>query len=163
MSRYQKSKTNLDFTEATDSEWQWHQLGHMQVCTHILHDFWTPTHRGGELPALPAGGATGTDRVGERLEVEWSGGQQAAPRRDAVVRPASAVVQMQLLTQVVQHKVLAAAELVAKPVLVDVRHLVHHPARPTANPPHVAAAHTRLPSVRFRSRSRFLAVSLQVT
>ena len=118
---------------------------------------------GGKLPALPAGGATGTDRVGERLEVEWSGGQQAAPRRDAVVRPASAVVQMQLLTQVVQHKVLAAAELVAKPVLVDVRHLVHHPARPTANPPHVAAAHTRLPSVGFRSRSRFLAVSLQVT
>jgi len=25
--RYQKSKTNLDFTEARDSEWQWHQLG----------------------------------------------------------------------------------------------------------------------------------------
>jgi len=22
-----------DFTEARDSEWQWHQLGHMQVCT----------------------------------------------------------------------------------------------------------------------------------
>ena len=32
VSRYQKSKTNLDFTEARDSEWQWHQLGHMQVC-----------------------------------------------------------------------------------------------------------------------------------
>jgi len=31
-SRYQKGKTNLDFTEARDSEWQWHQLGHMQVC-----------------------------------------------------------------------------------------------------------------------------------
>jgi len=31
VSRYQKSKTNLDFTEARDSEWQWHQLGHMQV------------------------------------------------------------------------------------------------------------------------------------
>jgi len=31
--RYQKDKTNLDFTEARDSEWQWHQLGHMQVCT----------------------------------------------------------------------------------------------------------------------------------
>jgi len=29
--RYQKGKTNLDFTEARDSEWQWHQLGHMQV------------------------------------------------------------------------------------------------------------------------------------
>ena len=33
VSRYQKGKTNLDFTEARDSEWQWHQLGHMQVCT----------------------------------------------------------------------------------------------------------------------------------
>ena len=33
MSRYQKGKTNLDFTEARDSEWQWHQLGHMQVYT----------------------------------------------------------------------------------------------------------------------------------
>jgi len=31
--RYHKGKTNLDFTEARDSEWQWHQLGHMQVCT----------------------------------------------------------------------------------------------------------------------------------
>jgi len=32
VSRYQKGKTNLDFTEARGSEWQWHQLGHMQVC-----------------------------------------------------------------------------------------------------------------------------------
>jgi len=32
VSRYQKSKTRLDFTEARDSEWQLHQLGHMQVC-----------------------------------------------------------------------------------------------------------------------------------
>ena len=31
--QYQKGKTNLDFTEARDSEWQWHQLGHMQICT----------------------------------------------------------------------------------------------------------------------------------
>ena len=31
--RYQKGKTNLDFTEARDSEWQWHQLGYVQVCT----------------------------------------------------------------------------------------------------------------------------------
>jgi len=35
VSRYQKGKTNLDFTEARDSEWQWHQLGHRQVCTSI--------------------------------------------------------------------------------------------------------------------------------
>ena len=35
VSRYQKGKTNLDFTEARDSEWQWHQLGHIQVCTSL--------------------------------------------------------------------------------------------------------------------------------
>jgi len=35
VSWYQKDKTNLDFTEATDSERQWHQLGHMQVCTSL--------------------------------------------------------------------------------------------------------------------------------
>jgi len=33
VSRYQKGKTNPDFTEAKDSEWQWHQLGHMQAST----------------------------------------------------------------------------------------------------------------------------------
>jgi len=27
------TRTNLDFTEARDSEWQWHQTGHMQSCT----------------------------------------------------------------------------------------------------------------------------------
>ena len=30
VSWYQKGKTNLDFTEARDSEWQWHQLGHIK-------------------------------------------------------------------------------------------------------------------------------------
>ena len=38
VSRYQKGKTNLDITEARDSEWQWHQLGHMQVCTSLQTD-----------------------------------------------------------------------------------------------------------------------------
>ena len=38
VSRYQKGKTNLDFTKARDSEWQWHQLGHMQVCTSLHTD-----------------------------------------------------------------------------------------------------------------------------
>jgi len=38
MSQYQKGKTNLDFTEARDSEWQWQQLGYMQVCTSIQTD-----------------------------------------------------------------------------------------------------------------------------
>ena len=38
VSRYQKGKTNLDFTEARDSKWQRHQLGHMQVCTSLQTD-----------------------------------------------------------------------------------------------------------------------------
>jgi len=38
VSQYQKGKTNLDFTEARDSEWQWHQLGYMQVCTLLQTD-----------------------------------------------------------------------------------------------------------------------------
>ena len=38
VSRYHKGKTNLDFTGARDSEWQWHQLGHMQVCTSLQTD-----------------------------------------------------------------------------------------------------------------------------
>ena len=38
MSRYQKGKTNLDFTEARDSERQWHQPGGMQACTSLQTD-----------------------------------------------------------------------------------------------------------------------------
>jgi len=38
VSLYQKGKTNLDFTGARDSEWQWHQLRHMQVCTSLQTD-----------------------------------------------------------------------------------------------------------------------------
>ena len=36
--QYQQGKTKLDFTEARDSEWYWHQLGHMQVCTSLQTD-----------------------------------------------------------------------------------------------------------------------------
>jgi len=42
VSRYQKGKTNLDFTEATD-DWQWYQLGHIQVCTLLQTDNHTST------------------------------------------------------------------------------------------------------------------------
>jgi len=38
VSQYQKGKTNLDFTGARDSEWQWYQLGPMQVCTSLQTD-----------------------------------------------------------------------------------------------------------------------------
>ena len=36
VSRYQKGKTNLDFNEARDSEWQWHQLD--LCCTSLQTD-----------------------------------------------------------------------------------------------------------------------------
>jgi len=32
-----KGKTRM-VTEARDSEWQWHQLGHIQVCTSLQTD-----------------------------------------------------------------------------------------------------------------------------
>jgi len=38
VSQYEKGKTNLDFTEARGSEWQWHHLGRMQVCTSFETD-----------------------------------------------------------------------------------------------------------------------------
>jgi len=38
MSQYQKGQTNVDFTEARVSEWQWHHLGHVQVCTSLKTD-----------------------------------------------------------------------------------------------------------------------------
>ena len=56
VSRYQKGKTNLDFTGARDSEWQWHQLGHVQVCTSLQTDNHASTPplcflQAGSLPA----------------------------------------------------------------------------------------------------------------
>ena len=57
VSRYQKDQTNLDFTEARDSEWQWHQLGHMQVCTLLQidnHASTQPLKFFYRLDALPA-------------------------------------------------------------------------------------------------------------
>jgi len=57
VSRYQKGKTNLDFNEAKDSEWQWPQLGHMQVCTLLQTDNHTSTPPlcffTGRMPFLP--------------------------------------------------------------------------------------------------------------
>ena len=38
-------KTDLDFTGARDSEWQWHQLGHMQVCISLQTNNHASTHR----------------------------------------------------------------------------------------------------------------------
>jgi len=53
----QKGRTNLDFTGARDSEWQWHQLGRMQVCTSLQTDNHAsnPTAQffTGRMPFLP--------------------------------------------------------------------------------------------------------------
>jgi len=55
--RYQKGKPNLDFTGARDSEWQWHQLGRMQVYTSLQTDNHasTPSLKFfiGRMPFLP--------------------------------------------------------------------------------------------------------------
>ena len=53
--RYQKGETNLDFTEARDSEWQWHQLG---MCKSAPRQITTPApHHSvfftGRMPFLP--------------------------------------------------------------------------------------------------------------
>jgi len=58
VSRYQKGKTNLDFTEARGSEWQWHQLGRMQVYTSLYRQITMPAPRHfvfftGRMPFLP--------------------------------------------------------------------------------------------------------------
>ena len=45
--RHQTGKTNLDlFTVARYSEWQWHQLGHMEICTS------TQTHNHAGIPPI---------------------------------------------------------------------------------------------------------------
>ena len=52
----ERQKNNLDFTEARDTEWQWHQLDYMQVCTLLQTDNHTSIpssvfYRPGALPA----------------------------------------------------------------------------------------------------------------
>ena len=57
VSRYQKGKTNLDFTEARDIEWQWNLLVHMQVSISLQTDNHTSTPLlsffTGRMPFLP--------------------------------------------------------------------------------------------------------------
>ena len=53
-----KGKTNLDFTEARDNEWQWHQLGRMYARLHLAPDrkprqHPTPRVFTGRIPILP--------------------------------------------------------------------------------------------------------------
>jgi len=68
MSQYQKVKTNLDFTEARDSEWKWHQLGHMQVCTSLQTDNHASTPPlsffTGRMPFLPPNQQRQSKKIG---------------------------------------------------------------------------------------------------
>ena len=74
VSRYQKGKTNLDFTGARDSERQWHQLEHMQVCTSLQTD----NHIGnsllkfftGRMPFLPPNQQCQSTE-GNRKGIQW--------------------------------------------------------------------------------------------
>jgi len=58
VSQYQKGKTNLDSTEARDSEWQWHPLGHNESL-HLAPDRQQHQHPTtlmfftGRMPFLP--------------------------------------------------------------------------------------------------------------
>jgi len=45
VSRHQKGNTNLDLLEE-ETEWQWHQMGHMQICS------LTKTHNHATIPPL---------------------------------------------------------------------------------------------------------------
>jgi len=49
VSQYQKGKV----TEARDNEWQWHRLGHMQVCTLLEPDNHATQFFTGWMPFLP--------------------------------------------------------------------------------------------------------------
>ena len=85
VNQYQKGKTNLDFTETRDSEWQWHQLGHMQVCTSLQTDNHASTpplsflqagcpscHPTNSVKALKAEG----EKVWKSINIWWSYAQE---------------------------------------------------------------------------------------
>jgi len=64
MSQYQKGKTNLIYG-ARDSEWQWHQLGHIQICTSPQKDNHASTHTTPvfySLDALPVAQPTASEQ-----------------------------------------------------------------------------------------------------
>jgi len=71
VSQYQKGKNNLDFTEARDSEWQWHLLGHMQLCTSLQidnHASTPPLFFTGRMPFLsPNQQRQSTEGIGHGL------------------------------------------------------------------------------------------------
>jgi len=79
VSHYQKGKTNLDFTEEGDNEWQWHQLGHVQVSMSLQTDNHVSTpplsfYRPDALPAAqPTASTTNSVKAAAAAEVRRVG------------------------------------------------------------------------------------------
>jgi len=74
VSQYQKGKTNLDFTEARGIEWQWHQLGHMQVCISLQtnNHASTPPLVFYRLDALPATQPTALKEIYRKVSYKYT-------------------------------------------------------------------------------------------
>ena len=78
VSRYQKGKTNLDFTKARDSEWQWLQLSHVQVCISLQTDNHAST------PPLRSDVRTNTTNLFQVVGGECHAGKLFPDRRSEV-------------------------------------------------------------------------------
>jgi len=92
VSRYQKGKTNPDVTEARESEWQWHQLGHMQVCTLLQTDNHTNTssvnfYRPDALPDAQTTGKVSPYSITERRVLELIPVLDSQPAGDVSHKP----------------------------------------------------------------------------
>ena len=87
MSQYQKGKTNLDFTEARDSKWQWHQLGHMQVCTLLQTENYASTPPLSFLQAI-CPSCRPTNSVKALKAYEISKKRKTADQTEVAVNPA---------------------------------------------------------------------------
>jgi len=115
VNRYQKGKTNPDFTKARDSEWQWHQLGHMQVCISLQADNHASTKFFYRPDALPASQPTASKH--------W---RQKLPQVKRIIWRFS-VIRVTAVAHVIR-KWLEAPE-VGMLLLVDIIHLPACPAR----------------------------------
>jgi len=73
VSRYQKDRTNLDFTEARDSDWQWHWLGHMLVCTSLQTDNHANTAPLSFLQACPSCRPTNSVKASQISDIDIAG------------------------------------------------------------------------------------------
>jgi len=85
VSQYQNAKTNVDFIEARDSEWQWHQLGLTQVCASLQTNNHASTHHSGRILFLPPNqqrqsteGKISFSKTQVRLNSTWSSSSSSA-------------------------------------------------------------------------------------